>query len=60
MTKAEAARRILFLVAEVARRNFASREERRARVMAAFLVLAGQTEAHAGDWQVIDRELAKK
>lgn len=50
---------ILFLMAEVVRRNFADPEERRWRLRAAFLLLAGRGKTTAADEAAIDKELGK-
>jgi hypothetical protein len=50
---------ILFLMAEIARRNFAEAEERRWRVMAAYLVLEGRGRATRLDWARVDGELGR-
>ena len=51
--------RILFLMAEVARKNFKSAARRQAAVEIAFCALAGKNEPSAEDRKLITRELAK-
>ena len=54
-----AARKILFLMAEAARKDFGSVAEQRVAVTAAFCALAGVTQPSPADRKLIERELAR-
>jgi hypothetical protein len=55
----EAVREALFVLGEVARRNFRARGERRAAIRGAFLALSGAGRLRATDVRAIEGELAK-
>ena len=57
--RAVEARKLLFLMVEVARKNFRGREEVSGAVVAAFCVLAGKRAASEGDMRAIWRELER-
>ena len=53
------AAKALFVIAEVARKNFEKAAERRAAVTIAFCALAGKVKPSAADRKLIERELGK-
>jgi hypothetical protein len=58
LEKTEEARKILFLMVEVAKRNFSGAEKRLKAVAAAYLELTGNAGLTAADERAIRRELA--